>query len=196
MKRFSILIASVILLLSLSPAVYAEVHNMIGKKVQGQFPVKVNGVEIDVQAIVIDGTSYLPVRAIGEALNKEVKFSSDLGIEVNDKEVPKVSGQVERQQTSEEDAEIIKNVEAQIDRFKAIISENNVKIYEFEREKAKAEAELAKAQTDFEIMNWKATVEDWQTKINGLKEHNEMLEEGIKSSEAYIQKIRDKYTGG
>lgn len=193
MKRFSILIASVILLLSLSPAVYAEVHNMIGKKVQGQFSVKVNGVEIDVQAIVIDGTSYLPVRAIGEALNKEVKFSSDLGIEVNDKEVPKVSGQVERQQTSEEDAEIIKNVEAQIDRFKAIISENNVKISEFEREKAKAEAELAKAQTDFEIMNWKATVEDWQTKINGLKEHNEMLEEGIKSSEAYIQKIRDKY---
>lgn len=193
MKRFSILIASVILLLSLSPAVYAEVHNMIGKKVQGQFPVTVNGVEIDVQAIVIDGTSYLPVRAIGEALNKEVKFSSDLGIEVNDKEVPKVSGQVKRQQTSEEDAEIIKNVEAQIDRFKAIISENNVKISEFEREKAKAEAELAKAQTDFEIMNWKATVEDWQTKINGLKEHNEMLEEGIKSSEAYIQKIRDKY---
>lgn len=64
---------------------YADdiVDSIVGKTIQGQFPVKISGKSLDTQAAVIDGTSYLPVRVIGEALNLEVKFDADLGIELN-----------------------------------------------------------------------------------------------------------------
>ncbi|OCT12639.1 hypothetical protein A8709_33045 [Paenibacillus pectinilyticus] len=68
-------------------SVYADdiVDSIVGKTIQGQFPVKISGKSLDTQAAVIDGTSYLPVRAIGEALNMDVSFNSDLGIELKPK---------------------------------------------------------------------------------------------------------------
>ncbi len=71
--------------LSLPLTSHAAVENLIGRVVEGVFPVKVNGKEIEKQAIVIDGTSYLPVRAIGDALGLEVSFDADLGIELTQK---------------------------------------------------------------------------------------------------------------
>lgn len=68
---------------------HAEVVNMIGKVVDGAFPVKVNGAAVDQQAVVIDGTSYLPVRAMGDALGMDVKFDANLGIELSQKAVVK-----------------------------------------------------------------------------------------------------------
>ena len=64
---------------------FAEVSTMIGKAIQGSFPIKLDGKQLKDQAIVIDGTSYLPVRAIGDALNLDVSFNSDLGIELKKK---------------------------------------------------------------------------------------------------------------
>ncbi|MDF2652496.1 MAG: hypothetical protein K0Q73_8301 [Paenibacillus sp.] len=66
---------------------YADeiVESIIGKTVQGQFPVKISGKQIEAQAAVVDGTSYLPVRAVGEALNMDVSFDSSLGIELKAK---------------------------------------------------------------------------------------------------------------
>jgi hypothetical protein len=73
-------------LLSFSVSVYAEeVKSLIGRAIEGQFPVKVDDKQLDNQAIVIDGTSYLPVRAIGDALNMEVGFNADLGITLKSK---------------------------------------------------------------------------------------------------------------
>lgn len=60
-----------------------EVISLIGKQVQGTFPVKVFNKMLSDQAIVIDGTSYLPVRAIGEALNMQVSFDSQTGISLS-----------------------------------------------------------------------------------------------------------------
>lgn len=71
--------------LSFAVSAHAEIVNIIGKTVDGQFPVKINGQTIDNQAAVIEGTSYLPVRAIGDALNMDVSFNADLGIELKAK---------------------------------------------------------------------------------------------------------------
>lgn len=77
------------ILLSFSVSVYAEeVTSLIGRAIEGQFPVKVDGTQLEKQAIVIDGTSYLPVRAIGDALNMEVGFNADLGITLKSKPKP------------------------------------------------------------------------------------------------------------
>lgn len=74
-------------LLAISTQSYGEefVSSIIGKQVQGQFPIKINGVKLNQSAAVVDGTSYLPVRAVGEALNMDVSFNADLGIELKKK---------------------------------------------------------------------------------------------------------------
>lgn len=78
--------------LTVSATTYAaDITSLIGKSVQGVFPVKVNGDVLPKTAIVIDGTSYLPVRAIGDAIGYDVSFNADLGIELKKKEVVSMS---------------------------------------------------------------------------------------------------------
>ncbi|GCL71805.1 hypothetical protein PN4B1_17100 [Paenibacillus naphthalenovorans] len=63
--------------LALSFNVSAAVESLIGKSVQGEFVVKLNGNELPNKAAVVDGSSYLPVRAIGESLGLEVDFENN-----------------------------------------------------------------------------------------------------------------------
>jgi len=55
----------------------AEVVSLVGKSVQGSFPIKLGEVQVEKDAIVIDGTSYLPVRVVAELFNAEVAFIDD-----------------------------------------------------------------------------------------------------------------------
>ena len=55
-------------------AVYAEVESFIGKRIDGQFPFRVNGELSDIPAITIEGVSYIPLRAAGELFNAEVSW--------------------------------------------------------------------------------------------------------------------------
>ncbi|WP_010276361.1 hypothetical protein [Paenibacillus senegalensis] len=67
--------------LTVGVSAHAEVTNlMIGKVVDGVFPVKLNGQTLHTEAIVIEGTSYLPVRAFSETLGMEVRFDMQEGI--------------------------------------------------------------------------------------------------------------------
>lgn len=86
MKKFAMGIL-VGIAISTTGSVFADdiVQSIIGKEIQGSFPIKVNGKQLPEAAAVVDGTSYLPVRAMGEALNMEVSFNSDLGIELKSK---------------------------------------------------------------------------------------------------------------
>lgn len=73
--------------LTISSSAFAtDVITLIGQKIQGELPVKINGVELEKPAIVINGTSYLPNRAIADALGMDIKFDADLGIELTEKE--------------------------------------------------------------------------------------------------------------
>lgn len=72
--------------LTLGIGAHAEVVSYVGKVIEGQFPVKVNGKEIESPGIVIDGTSYLPTRTIAELAGFDVKFNSDMGVELTKKE--------------------------------------------------------------------------------------------------------------
>jgi len=55
-------------------SIQAAADSWTGKEVQGTFPVYVNGKELDVPAVVIDGNSFLPVRKISESVNYNVNF--------------------------------------------------------------------------------------------------------------------------
>lgn len=67
-------------------SVYAdEIQSLVGKSVEGQLPVKVAGKELSTQGIIVEGTSYLPVRAVGDSLNMEVTYDPITGVELKQK---------------------------------------------------------------------------------------------------------------
>jgi hypothetical protein len=72
-------------ILAFGISAHAEVVNMIGKVVDGTFNVKVGDKTLDTPAIVIEGTSYLPVRAFGDATGYDVGFDANLGITMTPK---------------------------------------------------------------------------------------------------------------
>lgn len=74
--------------LTLTASVAAqEIKSLIGKRIDGEFTVILDGQELSVKAGTIEGTSYLPVRAISEALNLKVDFDAQTGIHLEKKEV-------------------------------------------------------------------------------------------------------------
>lgn len=126
---------------------YADVATMVGKVVDGSFPLIVNGQKAEKDAIVIEGTSYIPVRAAGELFGYDASFS-DSKIILNRK------GEKSVDTTSIDPA-----TQSKIDKWEREKQENLDKI-KAEEEAAAAEAEKSKA-----------FLEEQQRKIEqGLKE--------------------------
>jgi len=83
LRKYVIGFVAGVLLSSVAPA-YGAVSSLIGKEVQGEYAVKVDGTTLAKKSIAIDGTTYAPLREIGEAigydvdfLNKEVVFTKN-----------------------------------------------------------------------------------------------------------------------
>jgi hypothetical protein len=65
--------------LTLGVSAYAdEIVSLVGKKVDGSFPLIINNIRADKDVLVIDGTSYLPVRSAATLFGYEVTFNTDL----------------------------------------------------------------------------------------------------------------------
>lgn len=62
-------------LLMVSVQAFGDSISKIGKKIQTEYTVTVDGQKLTVPAIAVDGTSYAPVRAIGEAAGYNVSVS-------------------------------------------------------------------------------------------------------------------------
>jgi hypothetical protein len=77
-------------LLSFGFGAQAQVSSMINQLVEGTFPVTVEGKRLETDAVVIQGSTYLPVRAFGEAIGYDVGFDSELGVSLEPKEGEKL----------------------------------------------------------------------------------------------------------
>jgi hypothetical protein len=65
--------------LTLGASAYAdEIASLIGKKVDGSFPLIINDKRADKDVLVIDGTSYMPVRSAATLFGYDVSFNADL----------------------------------------------------------------------------------------------------------------------
>lgn len=63
-------------LFTIAGAAFADdIQTLIGKKIQGEAVVELNGQALD-NAIIVDGKSYAPVRSIGEAAGYEVSMQN------------------------------------------------------------------------------------------------------------------------
>jgi outer membrane translocation and assembly module TamA len=88
MKKISILMLGIVIGigLAITSSVYADdIQSLIGKTIQGEFPVKIDGKTLGKKAVVIDGSSYLPVRIIGDATGYDVTFDAELGVKLTKK---------------------------------------------------------------------------------------------------------------
>jgi hypothetical protein len=75
MKR---MLAALVFALTLSGVFIAYAGgDMVGKAVEGVLPVWVHGNKLQKDVIVIEGTSYAPVRDIGESLGLDVEFKDN-----------------------------------------------------------------------------------------------------------------------
>ena len=56
--------------LMISTSTFADsIKSLIGLTIQGEYPVTVNGKVLSAKAEVINGSSYLPVRVLSDAIN-------------------------------------------------------------------------------------------------------------------------------
>lgn len=81
--------------LTLSFNATAAVESLIGKQIQGEAPVVLNDQPLDTTGAILDGTTYVPVRAISEALGLDVDFKDGtVVLDKENEEAPTVSDPV------------------------------------------------------------------------------------------------------
>lgn len=83
-------------LLAFSPQVYSAAVNMVGKKVDGELEVKLNGKSIG-KAAVIEGKSLLPVRAIADEMGLDIKVDKKEVTITSDGRSKEIADEVKRQ---------------------------------------------------------------------------------------------------
>lgn len=174
----------------------AEITTLIGKQIEGEIPVKVDGVTIEKKAIFVDGTSYLPVRAIGDALNMEVKYDADLGVELTPKEMKVVEQAVEPTESktmSADDEENIKSSEYQIILAENRINESQGLIVNIDAEILSEQVKLDAATKSDDRITYDGNIKILKANKALLNESIKMDQEGIVAQRTSIAKIKAKY---
>jgi len=168
-------LAGALLFGSLAAVSYAATSGLIGKKVQGVVAVSVNGKSVK-DAVVIDGTTYAPVRSFSEAagytLNVEggaVKLTSPQGgenaefltrqIEVYKQQI----GYRQSQITSIKD-EVIKPSQEYLDKMNELSKTDDVSFLDLSGVKKKIEDGNA------QISTLQSEIDDYQKKIDAANE--------------------------
>lgn len=61
--------------LAVSLSAHAEdVQSVVGRVIEGTLPLRIDGTKADLDAIVVDGTSYIPVRAAGTLFGYQIDY--------------------------------------------------------------------------------------------------------------------------
>ncbi|KUP23115.1 hypothetical protein [Paenibacillus sp. DMB5] len=99
-----------------------DIKSLVGKAIQGEAPVIVDGQQLDT-AIIVDGKSYAPVRVIGEAAGYSVSVDGKkiiLKSEVKDT-MKTTSENLDKPRTLEDVTTVITRTQEKIERYKEAI---------------------------------------------------------------------------
>lgn len=106
-------------LFMLSAAAFAsDIPSLVGKKIQGQTVIKLEGQELDT-AIIVDGKSYSPTRSIGEAAGFDVSMQ-DKEIILNKKTSQTASTPGKEQSVEDQKVKLNDRITNQKDRIEAL----------------------------------------------------------------------------
>ena len=143
--------------------------SIVGKKIEGVTKVNLNGVDLSTPAIVVEGISYAPIRAISEALGLEVGY---------------VDGVVTLK-SGEDPVEQIKNeIKAEIQLEQEVSNLQN--------ELSEKEEELLKLKDALKNIESLLEVEVNPDVIASAKRTKSRLEESIRQTETRINEIKQR----
>lgn len=172
------------------------ISTMIGKKVQVEYDVVVNGKQLDVKAIAIDGKSYAPIRAFSKSVDYDLAFTNNTVI-LNDPAMegsePMATETSNATEMSDEDKETIKRSEDQIILAQTRIDEQKVKINELNVELKSQEEKLSAETNEFEKTALVSAIALTKENIRVANEYKEEQEKAITAFQSYIAKIKAKY---
>lgn len=77
MKKFIFGLVIGIMLATTSAAYADEIKSLIGNQIDGSFPLYLNDKRLATDVAVVEGTSYVPVRALVEALGLNIEFKDE-----------------------------------------------------------------------------------------------------------------------
>ncbi|ULL14360.1 hypothetical protein DVH26_07795 [Paenibacillus sp. H1-7] len=135
--------------ITLSINVSAAVDSIIGKSVEGEFSVVLDGKELGSKAAVVNGTSYLPVRAVGETMGLNVSYQ-DNKVVLNDNRTEEARPLLIKEKTAQDYDKAIQIkkrqipvIELQIKELRALHPEETDKIKQFEAKLQEYNDEIA-----------------------------------------------------
>lgn len=161
LKELSLILSGVILGfgLSFSPQIYAATSSLLGNKVDKVIVVKLDKVEIG-QAAIIDGVSLLPLRAISNAL--------DVGVDYTSEEINLTSGGGATLNTADADTPLTKEQNAELARIQQEQSESETaKINKLNSDKRALEIKIKNKKE--EIASAEYNIQDSQLRIDTYK---------------------------
>lgn len=81
MRKFGLIMVGIIIGVAISIPLQAVAESLskVGKQVEVEVPVRVNGELLDTPAIGIEGITYTPARSLAETLGAEVDWDGDAG---------------------------------------------------------------------------------------------------------------------
>lgn len=138
--------------LSFAVGAHAEVVTLVGKAIEGTTSIKLNGVKLDKDVLIVDGSSYAPVRAIGETLGLDVDFKNGEVI-MNDKpkEVKPVVVTPDKTE-SLKPSKTIEQLNSQIESIKVNMHANDMGIITLKEEMAKNPTQKADYEKSIQLM--------------------------------------------
>ncbi len=131
MKKFVMGLIIGVVITATGTAFADDIAALVGKTIQGQFPVTVDGEKLEMPAIVVDGTSFLPVRSFGESVGYAVYFDTEGAIRLE-----KAAGLTVTQQAVVEDKLLQGNLalkQWKVEELQKKIAETERKLAEFKK---------------------------------------------------------------
>ncbi|MEK3875175.1 hypothetical protein [Paenibacillus sp. FSL M7-0420] len=147
-----------------------DIKSLVGKAIQGEAPVIVDGQQLDT-AIIVDGKSYAPVRVIGEAAGYSVSVDGKkviLKSEVKDT-MKTTSENLDKPRTLEDVMTVITRTQEKIERYKEAIQ-----LYELNVSASKTEE--ARANNQQMLDSYKKQLAEAEQKLVDLEKQKAELE--------------------
>ncbi|MFD1776648.1 stalk domain-containing protein [Paenibacillus rhizophilus] len=166
-------------LVMVSVQAFGDSVSQIGKKIQTEYTVTVDGQKLTVPAIAVDGKSYAPVRVIGEAAGYNVSVSGKTVV-LNKKEEQNVTTQ-ENTVISTTTSQTPSTNTSQIEELKRQAIKLHGEIVNLAIEGNPIYIQLLRDRNNAEL---KSKYEDYEKRINELKAQYDELEKQIEALQA------------
>lgn len=168
LRSLSTLLAGIIIGvgISFSPQIYGAASQLLGNEVDKVMEVELNSKAIG-QAAVMDGTSYLPVRALADGLDLKIDVTKDkIKLTSPSAEENAIKAEEEQEQANQKHAKI-SEINSKIRTIKAAIKYNE------------------------DVITWSPNrIKEWETKLNAYKPYPNEYGDRIAQAEAEIAKIK------